>query len=94
MMAPLSPWKALDLDNEDLSKASAENKALHLDLKRKFQATFSTVHGKWVLEYLNGKYLMGKVVDEHATHPLVSAGIREGEMRVIHTIHRLISPEE
>ena len=94
MMKPLTPWQALDLDSDDLNKASDENKALQLDLKRKFQATFETVHGQWVLEYLNGRFLMGQVVDEHAVHPLVSAGIREGEMRVIHAIHRLIAPEK
>ena len=94
MMKQFSPWQALDLDSEDLEKASDENKALQLDLKRKFQATFETVQGRWVLEYLNGRFLMGRVVDENAKHPLVSAGIREGEMRVIHAIHRLIAPEK
>ena len=93
-MKEKSPWDALELENEDLQKSTKENQALRLDLKRKFQMTFSTPQGQWVLEYLNGRFLMGKVVDEHAKHPLVSAGIREGEMRVIHAIHQLIAPEK
>lgn len=93
-MTEKSPWDALNLESDDLQKATKENQALRLDLKRKFQTTFSTPQGKWVLEYLNGRFLMGKVVDENATNVLACAAIREGEMRVIHAIHQLIAPEK
>lgn len=88
----ISPWEALDLDRENPNKAEAEK--LRLEIKRHFRNCFSSIDGKWVLEYLNGKYFNQKVVDENAVNPLAYAGIREGEIRVLRYIHLLMSLEQ
>lgn len=88
----LSPWDALDLDGEKPDDEKAEK--IRLDVKRKFQACFQTEQGKWVLEFLNGKYFNSPVVDEHATNVLASAGIREGEMRLLRYIHLMLRTEK
>lgn len=87
-----SAWDALDLEKTNPDKEIQEK--LRLDLKRKFQACFGTPAGKFVLEYLNGKYFNAPVVDENAVNVLASAGIREGELRILRYIHLMLQQEK
>jgi hypothetical protein len=71
-----------------------EAEQLRLNVKRKFKACFESDAGAWVLQYLNGRYFNQTVVDENAVNVLASAGIREGELRVLRYIHRMMQPEK
>lgn len=91
-MSDLSPWDALDIDLE--KPDTKENEKLRLDVKRKYQMCFGTEAGKWVLDHLNGLAFNRPVVDENAVNVLASAGIREGEIRKIRMINRMMQPEK
>ena len=87
----MSAWDALDLEvHEDNEEANIAR----INTKRKFKACFESEVGAWVLEYLNGKYFNSPVVDENAVNVLASAGIREGELRLLRFIHLMLREEK
>ena len=88
----LSPWEALDLEMEQPGKQEHEKE--RIQIKRRFQECFTSTNGKWVLEYLNGRYFNKPVVDEHHVNPLAHAGIREGELRLLRFIHLMMVTEK
>jgi hypothetical protein len=91
-MKDISPWDALNLDQDHPNKEEQEQ--LRIEVKRKYRACFGTDAGKWVLEHLNGMVFNRPVVDVNVQNPEVMAGIREGEMSVMRQIHILLQPEK
>lgn len=89
----LDPWEAVNLSHSP-SATNAKQLELKRQCARHFQAAFSTDHGKWVLDYLNGLYLNRDIVNPRDKDILVCAAMRQGEQNLLRTIHQIISYRE